>query len=138
MSRYLLIIGGMIFSSLGLLHAIFTICDIHQPKRLAPVNQDLIDQMASTGVRLAPGRTNMWDAWLGFNISHSLGAVMFGLACVGAGVFARTLALPKVMLSIPVLVGVIYFLVAIRFWFREPAVGIGIGTGFLFMGWVIY
>ena len=138
MSHYLLIAGGTLFSILGLVHAIYTICDIYRPRHLAPIDQAIIDQMTSAGVRLARGRTNMWDAWLGFNLSHGLGVVVFGLVCVGAGVFAGRLALPKATLLIPVLVGVIYFLLAIRFWFRVPAVGIAIGTGFLFMGWVLY
>ncbi len=138
MSKYLLIAGGTIFSILGLLHAIYTICDIYRPRYLTPVNPALIDQMAATGVRLARGRTNMWDAWLGFNISHGLGAIVFGLVCAGAGVFARTLALPKATLLILVLVGVIYLLLALRFWFSVPAVGIAIGTAFLLMGWLSY
>jgi hypothetical protein len=138
MSQYLLIAGGTIFSILGLLHAIYTICDIYRPRYLAPKNQSVIDQMASAGVRLARGRTNMWDAWLGFNLSHGLGVVIFGLGCVGAGVFARSLAVPRATLLILVLVGVIYLLLAIRFWFRTPAVGVAIGTGLLFLGWVSY
>jgi len=137
-SQYLLIAGGILFSILGLLHVIYTIGDVYRPRRLAPMDNAVIHQMASTGVRLARGRTNMWDAWLGFNLSHGLGAVIFGLVCVGAGVFARPLALPKVTLLIPVLVGAIYFLLAIRFWFRVPAIGIAIGTGFLFIGWLLY
>ena len=138
MSHYLLITGGMVFSILGLLHVIYTIRDIYRPRYLAPLDPAVIDQMASTGVRLARGRTNMWDAWLGFNISHGLGAVIFGLVCIGAGVFARTLALPRAALLIPVLVGIIYLFLALRFWFRVPAIGIAIGTGFLFMGWLAY
>lgn len=138
MYQYLLIAGGALFSILGLLHAIYTIFDVYRPRHLAPMDQALIHQMASTGVRLARGRTNMWDAWLGFNLSHGLGAVIFGLVCIGAGVFARTLALPKVILMVPVLVGAIYFLLAIRFWFRVPAIGIAIATGFLFIGWLLY
>jgi hypothetical protein len=137
-SQYLLIAGGALFSMLGLIHAIYTILDVYRPRHLAPMDQAVIHQMAATGVRLAQGRTNMWDAWLGFNLSHGLGAVIFGLVCVGAGVFAHKLALPKVTLLIPVLVGAIYLLLAIRFWFRVPAVGIAIGTGFLFLGWLLY
>jgi predicted ABC-type sugar transport system permease subunit len=137
-SRYLLLTGGTIFSIMGLLHIIYTIFDISQPKRLVPMNQVVISQMASVGVRLARGRTNMWDAWLGFNISHGLGVIIFGLVCVGAGVFAQKLALPKATLLIPVFVGVIYFLLAIRFWFRDPAIGVAIGTSLLFMAWVLY
>jgi hypothetical protein len=102
------------------------------------MDQALIHQMASTSVRLSRGRTNMWDAWLGFNLSHGLGAVIFGLVCVGGGVFARNLALPKMTLLLPVLVGAIYLLLAIRFWFLVPAIGIAIATGFLFIGWLLY
>ena len=138
MSQYLLIAGGATFAILGLLHVIYAISDIYRPRYLAPLNPALIDQMASTGVRLARGRTNMWDAWLGFNISHGLGAAIFGLLCIGAGIFASTLALPRATLLIPVLVGVIYLLLALRFWFRVPAIGIAIGTGFFFMAWLSY
>ena len=138
MSQYFLIAGGTIFALLGLLHAIYTICDIYRPRYLAPINLTLIDQMAAAGLRIARARTNMWDAWLGFNISHGLGLVIFGLVCVAAGMFARTLDLPKAMLLIPVLVGSIYLLLALRFWFRVPAVGVAIATGFFFLGWLSY
>ena len=138
MTEYLLIVGGFIFLAMGLLHGIYTILDIYRPRRFAPMDTSLIDQMASSGVRFARGRTNMWNAWLGFNLSHSLGLLVFGSVCVGAGVFLSSLALPKAGLLIPVLVGIIYFLLAIRFWFRVPALGAAIGTGFLFVGWVLY
>lgn len=138
MTNALLIIGGLIFSVLGLLHGIFTIADISRPRRLVPMNLNLIEEMAKTGVSLARGRTNMWDAWLGFNISHSLGVILFGAACAGAGIFLHLLHLPKSALLIPAAVGCIYFLLAIRFWFRIPAIGIAIGTGCFLMGWLFY
>jgi hypothetical protein len=137
-SRYFLILGGAIFAILGLVHASLTIRDIYRPRYLAPINLGVRDQMAATGVRLARGRTNMWDAWLGFNLSHSLGALVFGMVAVGAGLCAETLGVPKAALLMPILVSAIYFLLAIRFWFRAPAIGIGIGAGCLVMGWVLY
>ena len=140
MAKYLLIIGGSIFLLAGLSHGIHFIRDVyqHQNRALIPMDPALIDQMASTGVRGTLGQMNMWDAWLGFNISHSLGAVMFGLVCVGAGIFLRPLALPKPALLAPVLVGVIYFWLAVRFWFVYPAIGLAIGTVLLFLGWLTY
>ncbi len=138
MSQYLLIAGGTLFSALGLLHAIYTICDVYRPTHLAPTDPAVIGQMTAAGLRLARGRTNMWDAWLGFNLSHGLGAIVFGLVCVGAGVFARGLGVPKAALLILVIVGAIYLLLAVRFWFRIPAIGIAIGTGLLLIGWVLY
>lgn len=136
-TEYFLIGGGLIFAVLGLLHGIYAILDIYHPRRFAPMDPSLIDQMASSGLRIARGRTNMWDTWLGFNLSHSLGLMVFGSVCVYAGVFLRSLALPKAGLLIPVLVGIVYFLLAIRFWFRVPALGAAIGTVFLFVAWVL-
>jgi len=102
------------------------------------VDPKVADAMKSTGVRLSRGRGNMWDAWLGFNISHGLGAVFFGVVCIAAGVYLEALSLPKPVLLIPALVGLMYFALAVRFWFRVPAVGIGAATVFFFAGWLMY
>lgn len=80
----------------------------------------------------------MWDAWLGFNISHGLGAVFFGAVCIAAGAYVEALSLPKPVVLIPTLVGLMYLALAIRFWFRVPAVGIGVATAFFFTGWLMY
>ncbi|HEY3056290.1 MAG TPA: hypothetical protein VGK31_10210 [Thermoanaerobaculia bacterium] len=111
MSRYLVLFAGAIFCALGLLHAVYTFL-----KRLAPVDPNVIEQMRSTTVRLSRGRTDMWNAWIGFNLSHSLGAVLFGVLCI-------TAALPVWIL---VLIATIYEVLALKFWFRVPAIAIGI------------
>jgi len=138
MTAYLLISGGSIFTLLGLLHGVFTIADISRPRRLAPMDSNVMAQMAATGVRLARGRTNMWDAWLGFNLSHSLGAIMFGSLCIGAGIFLDAWRLPKAALLIPVAISGIYLWLAIRFWFRIPAAGIAISIILFFLSWLFY
>jgi hypothetical protein len=133
-----LVLGGSIFAFLGAVHAIYTLMDVRSPRRFAPTDMKLADAMKSTGVRLSRGRTNMWDAWLGFNLSHGLGAVFFGVVCISAGVYLEALRLPKPALLIPALVGLMYFALAIRFWFRVPAVGIGAATAFFLAGWLMY
>lgn len=71
----------------------------------------------------------MWDAWLGFNISHGLGAVIFGVsAAVAGGLRGGLLATPPV-LAVVVGVSAIYLALALRFWFYIPVVGIGLATG---------
>jgi len=134
----LLIVGGSLFAIFGLLHAVYTLADTYRPRRLVPDDPALIEAMSSTGVRLARGGTTMWKAWLGFNFSHSLGAVLFGSLCIALGVFLKSLALPKAVLVLPVLVSAIYLLLAVRYWFRVPIIGIAIGTLCLFFGWVAY
>ena len=70
----------------------------------------------------------MWDAWLGFNISHGLGAVIFGAVAVLAGVlYGGLLATPPALVAI-VGVSVIYLALALRFWFYIPVVGTGLAT----------
>jgi len=132
-----LIIGGSLFAFLGLLHAVYTLADISRPRRLVPDDPAVIAAMSSSGLRLARGGTSMWHAWVGFNFSHSLGIAMFGVACIVAGLFLHSLALPKAALLVPVAIGVIYFLLAIRYWFRAPAIGVAAGTLCFVISWLL-
>ncbi|MFA6443760.1 MAG: hypothetical protein WCV99_15595, partial [Sterolibacterium sp.] len=84
------------------------------------------------------GGTTMWRAWVGFNFSHSLGVIMFSFACVAAGLSLDSLALPKTALLLPVAIGLVYLWLAIRYWFRGPAIGIAAGTLCLAIGWLLY
>ncbi len=70
----------------------------------------------------------MWDAWLGFNISHGLGAAVFGALAIVVAVYqGGALAQPWVLLAMTG-VSAIYLAVASRFWFYVPALGIGLAT----------
>ena len=130
MSHYFLTAAGVIFCLLGLLHAIYTLGDTVRPRRLAPSDPELVVRMRSSGVRLSRGRTNMWDAWLGFNLSHSLGAIVFGVVCITTT--------SRSSLPLLVLVSLIYLVLAIRFWFNVPAIGIGIATACLLVAWMTW
>lgn len=133
---YFVIVAGAIFCTLGLLHAIFTLIDWHHPRRLAPADRNVVTQMASTGMRLARGRTNMWDAWIGFNFSHSLGAILFGAVCIATGIAMRSMTVPWPMFAALVLIAAIYEVLALRFWFRIPAIGIAIAGMCVVAGWL--
>ena len=69
----LLILGRTVFGVLGVLHTIYTVLDLRNPRRLAPVDPSVAHAMANSVLRLSGGRTDMWRAWIGFNFSHSLG-----------------------------------------------------------------
>jgi hypothetical protein len=133
-----LIAGGTVFGILGLLHALYTFGDLARPRRLVPDDPAVIEAMSASGLRLSRGGTTMWRAWVGFNFSHSLGAVMFGFGCIAVGLSLGALALPKAALLVPVAIGVVYLCLAIRYWFRIPAIGIGAGTLCLAIGWLVY
>ena len=132
------IVGGSLFAILGLVHAIYTLADISRPRRLVPDDPAVIAVMSSSGLRLARGGTTMWRAWVGFNFSHSLGITVFGVGCIVVGLYLQSLELPKAALLVPVAIGVIYVLLAIRYWFRAPAIGVAAGTLCLVIGWLLY
>ena len=90
-----LVAGGAIYAILGLLHAIYTYADTRRPRRIVPDDPAVIEAMKGTGVRLARGVTTMWRAWVDFNFSHSLGAIVFGSGCIAAGLCLDRLALPR-------------------------------------------
>ena len=58
----LLILGGTVFGLLGALHAIYTLLDLHNPRRLLDGDPSVAHAMANSALRLSGGRTDMWRA----------------------------------------------------------------------------
>lgn len=75
--RYLFLAGALPFVVLGVAHAFATPRTPAEAKGLSPRDPALRDAMVRESVLLTR-RTNLWLAWVGFNLSHSLGAVLFG------------------------------------------------------------
>lgn len=136
--RFLLELGGGIFLLLGILHALYTFLDIREPRRLVPQEPSVALAMAESPVRLARGGTTMWRAWVGFNFSHSLGAILFGMLCVGAGVVLGTLVVPAWILFVLVLIALLYVGLSVLYWFRIPTMGITLATVCLVIAWLTY
>lgn len=131
----LLILGGVVFGVLGGLHAFYTLLDLRNPRRLVPVDPSVAQAMAHSTLRISRGGTDMWQAWVGFNFSHSLGLLLFAALAIGAG--ARIETLPGGIMSALILIGCVYLVLALLYWFRTPAVGVAIGTGCFFAAWVL-
>lgn len=135
MNGILLILGGALFGVLGALHAIYTLLDLHNPRRLVPVDPSVAHEMANSALRLARGETDMSRAWVGFNFSHSLGLLLFGALAVCAG--SRIKTLPVGIVPALTLIGCIYLVLAVLYWFRTPAIDIAIGTGCFAVAWIL-
>ena len=136
--RFLLELGGGIFLLLGILHALYTFLDIREPRRLVPQEPSVALAMAESSLRLARGGTTMWRAWVGFNFSHSLGAILFGMLCVGAGLVLGKLVLPAWILFVLVLIALLYVGLSVLYWFRIPTMGIALATVCLVIAWLTY
>jgi hypothetical protein len=70
----LMITSAGIIGLLGLVHLVLTFWG---PKHL-PRDRSLIDAMANTAPEIT-SQTTIWKMWMGFNASHSLGLILFGL-----------------------------------------------------------
>ena len=77
LSRYFFLAGAFPFIVLGIAHATATPFKASDRKGLSPSDPALGDAMARSHLRLTRN-TDMWRAWVGFNLSHSLGVVVFG------------------------------------------------------------
>ena len=126
--------GGTIFVLLGALHAFYTWLDGKDPRRLVPGDPETMAAMRSSPLRLSRGATTVWRAWTGFNYSHSLGLVWFGASCAVLAFGVKLYPIPDHALILPVLVGATYTGLAIRYWFKIPAIGAGLATLLLLLG----
>ncbi len=128
MTAILYVIGALPFIVLGALHTLYTVLDEFAPRRLAPKDPSLV-----TTLRMAPlgltSETNMWRAWIGFNLSHGIGAMGFGLLYAYLGVVHAEFLLQAtpLLLAAPIIAS-LYLMMALRYWFSIPAIGTGLGA----------
>lgn len=124
LASLLLAAAAAVILLLGSVHLLYTFVG---PK-LQPRDAALREAME----RVSPvitGQTTMWRAWVGFNASHSLGAMLFGLVY---GYLA--LALPGVLFASPFLLGVgagmllALWWLARCYWFHIPFVGVSVAA----------
>jgi hypothetical protein len=123
LSRYLYLAGGLPFFVLGIAHALATPRAPAEVKGLSPHDPQLAEAMTRSGLRLTR-RTDMWRAWVGFNFSHSLGALVFAAFVFVTGRNASVFA-AEAHVGVPfaVVVAAIYLELARRYWFRTPLIG---------------
>jgi hypothetical protein len=133
----LLLLGGGVFGLLGALHAIYTLLDLRNPRRLVPADPSLAQAMANSALRLSGGRTDMWRAWIGFNFSHSLGVLLVAGLALWAGSRFNTLPV-GVIIPVLTLIGCLYLVLALLYWFRIPAIGVAVGTSCFAAAWILF
>ena len=74
-------------------------------------------------------RLTMWDAWVGFNGSHSLGGMLFSAVYLLLGFrHMDLLRSSPSFLIVAILFSLAYLALGLRYWFRTPTTGIGVAT----------
>jgi len=72
--RLLMVVSAFIILALGLIHLVYTFWG---PK-LLPRDAALIDAMKAVPLAIT-SNTTVWKAWIGYNASHSMALILFGL-----------------------------------------------------------
>ena len=122
---------------LGTAHALVTPLDPVKRKGLSPADAGLAEAMTRSALLLTR-RTDMWEAWVGFNLSHSLGAAFFGVVVLLVGrspaAFASAAAL---FVPLALLVSLAYLVLGVRYWFRTPIAGILVSVLLFSVSWLL-
>jgi hypothetical protein len=136
-ARWLFAAGAMPFLVLGTLHALATPLATTDRKGLSPRDPAVGESMRGTTI-LMTRRTDLWLAWVGFNFSHSLGAVGFAAFVLAIaftpGAFAAASA---VCVPLATLVAAGYLALAIRYWFRTPIAGCALAVACFVASWLL-
>jgi hypothetical protein len=109
---------------LGLLHLLYTF----RGHKLHPRDPGLEARLREVSPVITR-QTTMWKAWIGFNASHSFGAIFFGVV-YGYLSLARATFLfgSPFLLSAGLLLLVGYAFLGQRYWFSVPFRGIVLAT----------
>lgn len=124
LAQTLTIAGAAVMGVLGTAHLLYTFCtDKFDPS----------DAAAKTAMQashpLLTRRTTLWRAWIGFNASHSLGAMLFAAVYLILAIGHIELLRASPALAWLAVVGSGgYVLLAVRYWFRTPLIGCAIST----------
>jgi hypothetical protein len=116
LARSLVALSAAIILALGIIHLVYTFWD---PK-LTPRDPAVQISMSATAPVISR-ETTMWKAWIGFNASHALGAILLGLvygylALVHPGLLFQS----RFLLVVGFLSLGSYALLAKVYWFSVP------------------
>jgi hypothetical protein len=135
--RLCFLAGALPYLVLGSAHAWHTPTRPGEKKGLSARDPGVEQAMTATAPRLTD-RTDLWRAWVGFNYSHSLGAVLFGLFVVLIGRNEAAYAANAPLAApLALLVALAYLALGLKYWFRTPIIGIGVSVVGFALAWVL-
>jgi hypothetical protein len=112
--------SAAIVLTLGTIHLVYTFAS----SKLLPRDPSVAEHMKRVTLVISK-QTTVWNAWIGFNASHSLGLMLFGATYGYLAIFQLELLLSATIL---LLIGAIFLLsfvvLAKRYWFNIPLAGV--------------
>jgi len=124
MAQILLIIGSLIFGILGSIHLFYTFFT----HKFDPRDIKVKHAMESTSPRLTQ-ETSIWQGLVGFNASHSIGAILIALFFIPLSIMHNEIIQSSLWFStLPAGIGISYLVLAVKYWFKVPTIGILLAT----------
>jgi hypothetical protein len=135
-TQILVLVAGALLGLLGVLHATLTLRDFVRPTAFTPTDDAVRRAMAASDVAVMRGG-NLWRAWLGFHLTHSLGLVVFAgvllvLALAERAAFADH---PLAALATVAVAGA-HLTVSARFFFSAPTITVALSLVCLIGAWL--
>ncbi len=118
-AKYLWIAGSLPFIILGTIHLVYTFFT----NKFSCRNGDVEEKMKITFPILTRA-TTMWKAWIGFNASHSSGAIYIGLINLFTAIRYTSVIQNPLFLFINILTVLFYLWLGKKYWFSTPFKGI--------------
>lgn len=118
--KYIWLLGASIFLILGTIHLIYTFYS----NKFSSRNTKVIEEMKSSRPILT-NETTIWKAWIGFNASHSSGAMFIGILNIYlALLYFDTIVNNTFFYLINIITTFFYLWLAKKYWFKIPFLGI--------------
>ncbi len=125
--------SALVLLVLGLAHLLLTF----RGSKLHPRDHALLISMQEKSPNITR-QTTMWRAWIGFNASHSYGAILFGLTWSYLALLQPQLLFASwYLLSLGLVFLLAWLLLARRYWFVTPLLGTLLATALYGVGLVL-
>lgn len=133
LAQMLIISGSLILGLLGLIHLIYTL----STDRFHARDPAVTAAMQQTAPRITD-QTTVWQAWVGFNVSHSVGVMLLALVFVPLALNHMPLLADSLWFSsLPVVMAAAYVLMAHQYWFHVPQLGASLALACYVAAWLL-
>lgn len=112
-------LGSLIFVVLGSLHLYYTLFTNKFASRSEALNESM-----RKAHPILTRQTTMWKAWIGFNASHSSGAIFIGVINFYVAWKYKNVLHDNAFVAFTLFTTVFYLWLAKKYWFRIPFQGI--------------
>ena len=119
-AQYIWQLGSAIFLILGSIHLFYTFFT----DKFSSRNENVLSEMRSSSPNLTR-ETTIWRAWIGFNASHSSGAIFIGVVNLYVAQYHFSIIQDGYFwIGLNLVTVAFYLWLAKRYWFSIPFIGI--------------